>query len=276
MSSITDGEPETTSYDSAAQLFDRIGELFNKPAALATPRAVVRQLQQPFKELEGIPKGELETLRMVVAALSLHLDKIVPGTHAAEKKTSKAPSKTAIQQLPPQPHVNLAEGDPDGGRVLKEDVEVRSILAAARLRQAAPMSNEDSVREGAEFMQAMRLQSSATLLRRIERKELLSSKALQDALHIRRQSISDAVKAGRLFAIVGPSGENYYPAFYADQRLDRRAVEKVSKALAALPATSKYFFFTSKLTTLGETPLEALRKGRLEEVLVAATAFAVN
>jgi len=93
---------------------------------------------------------------------------------------------------------------------------------------------------------------------------------LQRALNVQRQALSAAMKAGRLFAFVGPSGENYYPAFYVDPTLDRRAIEKVSKALGELPAASKYYFFTEPFTALQDTPLGALRKGRVSEVLAAA------
>ena len=80
---------------------------------------------------------------------------------------------------------------------------------------------------------------------------------------------------GKLTALVGPSGESYYPAFYADASLDRRSVEKVAKALGPLPAASKYFFFTSTSVFLGGiTPLDALKNGRLADVSAAAAGFA--
>jgi hypothetical protein len=70
------------------------------------------------------------------------------------------------------------------------------------------------------------------------------------------------------------AGAFYYPAFYADGRLDRRSLEKVTKALGDVPAASKYFFFASPSTLLGNaTPLEALAKGRLDDVVTSAAAF---
>jgi hypothetical protein len=65
-------------------------------------------------------------------------------------------------------------------------------------------------------------------------------------------------------------GKIYYSAFYVDPTLDRRTVEKISKALGGLPATSKCYFFTEPFTALQDTPLGALRKGRVSEVLAAA------
>lgn len=116
--------------------------------------------------------------------------------------------------------------------------------------------------------------AAATTAARIANGELISSGELQRALDVKRQAISVAVKAKRLFAIVGPSGENFYPAYYADETLDRRKLEQVSKALGSLPAPSKHHFFTSKSSMLGETPLQALRKGREADVLAAAAGFA--
>jgi len=69
------------------------------------------------------------------------------------------------------------------------------------------------------------------------------------------------------------AGAFYYPAFYADGRFDRRSLEKVTRALGDVPAASKYFFFTSPSTLLGNTTPEALAKGRLDDVVTSAGAF---
>lgn len=110
------------------------------------------------------------------------------------------------------------------------------------------------------------------LPQQIERGLLIRSAELQQRLKVGRQAISIAVTAKRMFRLVGPSGERYYPAFFADEGLDRRVVEKVSQALQSLPAEAKYLFFTSVLAVLNETPLDALRRGRVEQVLAAAKA----
>ena len=162
------------------------------------------------------------------------------------------------------------------GAALKES----QTAAKAKPRRAQgtaglAMPTTESEREGAAFMAQMAKDAVVALEDRIERQELLPSAEIQARLQITRQSLSIAVKAGRLFAIVGPSGKNYYPAFYADSRLDRRYLEKVCRALGGLPGTVKYHFFTSKSFYLGsKTPLEALVDGRLADVMVAATACA--
>lgn len=149
------------------------------------------------------------------------------------------------------------------------------MLQIAQEQGGRPMSTETSKREGEAFMSKKREDEAVALSKLIERKELISSSQIQARWGVTRQSVSEAVKAGRLFALIGPSGENFYPAFFVDGRYDRRSLEKVSKALGSLPASVKYHFFTSRSHRLGgKTPLEAIAEGRLAETLVAATGFA--
>jgi hypothetical protein len=101
----------------------------------------------------------------------------------------------------------------------------------------------------------------------------MSSAELQQRLGVKRQALSVAVKAGRLFAIVGPSGDKFYPSYYADPSLDRRVLEKVSKALGTLPAAAKHRFFTTHSAALRGSALEALRNGRVADVMAVAQAF---
>jgi hypothetical protein len=183
--------------------------------------------------------------------------------HKIKRKPS-VPSETVAE-----PATLRAEDD------AKTDAIARDILRAAHERSVKPMSTEKSIREGNAYMEQMRKNSAIALAARIERKELITAEELRDRLGITRRSISDAARTGRLFAIVGASGDNYYPAFYADKRYDRRALEKVSKALGTLPGAVKYHFFTSKSTYLRiKSPLEALEEGRLADVLIAAAGFA--
>lgn len=66
-----------------------------------------------------------------------------------------------------------------------------------------------------------------------------------------------------------------YPSFYLDSRVDRRKLERVSKALGALPGWEKWRFFTTPKGSLaGLTPLDALKNGKYAEVLTAAAGFA--
>ena len=64
--------------------------------------------------------------------------------------------------------------------------------------------------------------------------------------------------------------EKYFPAF-----LDRRKLEEVTRLLGELPGWRKWQFFTMPKASLnGLTPLEALKRGMVEEVMEAAEAFA--
>ncbi|MCE3603830.1 hypothetical protein LXA47_09445 [Massilia sp. P8910] len=285
MSATTKNKSGGAPRYSASELFDQLGILFNKPAALTSPDNFARELEKPLSALHAIPRHELDAVQTVLQAVLSQIDTLIPvvARRARDKaaalrrmNVSRDTAAGGDARSPDERAGNLAEPAADDSAALEEDTTVCAVLDEVQRRKARPMSTRESVREGAALMTSMRATSAATLRERIDNKELITSSEMQEKLGIRRQSISDAVKSGRLFAMVGPSGENYYPAFYADQRLDRRAIEKVSKALGTLPASSKFCFFTTKLSTLQETPLQALEKGRVKEVLVAAASFAVS
>jgi len=71
------------------------------------------------------------------------------------------------------------------------------------------------------------------------------------------------------------AGKRLFPAFYADQRYDRRLLWAVTKRLGDIPGGSKLQFFQTPKGSLGGlTPLEALHLGKIREVNVAAEGFA--
>jgi hypothetical protein len=211
-----------------------------------------------------------------VGTVANEVKKSVRRFHAAGSDDEVAALRLIVQEVVAQMD-QLATLDASGavpeqfgqeelGRAAHEDAAVE-----AAMHRAAPDHGVTTVplcrsRERTAVDQA----TATTLKKRIEYGELIGSGVLQRALNVQRQALSAAMKAGRLFAFVGPSGENYYPAFYVDPTLDRRDVEKVSKALGELPAASKYYFFTEPFTVLRDTPLGALRKGRVSEVVAAA------
>jgi hypothetical protein len=104
---------------------------------------------------------------------------------------------------------------------------------------------------------------------------LITGGEMSRRLGITMQSLSAALKAKRMFAVKGPRGMYYYPAFFADGKYDRGMLEEVSQALGDLPASSKWYFFTTERLSLdGRTPLEALTKGKRQPVLDAAHDYA--
>lgn len=131
-----------------------------------------------------------------------------------------------------------------------------------------PVSTED-------FVAQLRRQETAQWEKDIREGRLLPSAEMSRRLGVRPQSLSAALKKKRMFVITGPSGEYYYPAFFADdKRYDRPVLEKVCMALGDLPAGSKWDFFTTQRISLGgKSPLEALAKGKVDAVMNAAKAF---
>lgn len=212
---------------------------FNDTRVLAHPSA--RRLLDQITALLNTPEAEMSVVHALFSDMSAKLDKL----------------RTELQ-------------DRQNFRV--DELVEQALRSNTGDKQA---STAQSRRDGAAFMEAMTHSATSRLALQMSQKEWLTSRQLQDALGVRRQSISEAVKTGRLFSVVGPSGENFYPAFYAHHEYDRRSLEKTSKALGDLPAASKYQFFTSPSHCLaGKTPLQALQQGSLQQVLTAAAGFA--
>jgi len=114
------------------------------------------------------------------------------------------------------------------------------------------------------------LRAAQMVEQQIERKELLTADEFCETLNAETDWLESALDECRVFAITGPNGRSYYPAFYADPTIRREHVERVTRALALLDPRSQYLFYTTVRTPQGETPLDALRSGRLDEVITAA------
>lgn len=93
-------------------------------------------------------------------------------------------------------------------------------------------------------------------------------------LRHRPEALIEAVQCARIFC-VDVAGERRYPTFFADDSYRRRDLHQVSRRLGGLPGGSKLQFFIRPKASLGGiTPLEALRRGALANVLRAADGFA--
>lgn len=104
--------------------------------------------------------------------------------------------------------------------------------------------------------------------------DLLDSGTLAGQMGVTRQAISKAVMEQRMFCLNSVAGKKLYPAFYADPTLNRRQLGKISKVLGHLAGASKWQFFTHPRMSLhGNSPINALRKGKYADVIAAATAF---
>jgi hypothetical protein len=126
----------------------------------------------------------------------------------------------------------------------------------------------------ADFMAGLAGQEQEQRSTDIASGRLVPGAAIRARLGISAQALSAALKAKRIFVLQGPSGEYLYPGFFADGSYDRRVLEKVCKALNDLPGAAKWDFFMSpRLSLGGKTPLDALAKGKVDEVMSAAGAF---
>ncbi|MFS0753893.1 hypothetical protein ABC383_04275 [Noviherbaspirillum sp. 1P10PC] len=157
----------------------------------------------------------------------------------------------------------------------KEGLADPAPAAAASQQETEKDAGLGSGPAGSDFMAGLRSQEAQRRRDDVAAGRLLGSADMRERLGISRQALSAAVRAQRLFVLAGPSGDFLYPAFFADARYDRAVLERVSRALGSLPGGAKWEFFTTPRLSLGKrTPLQALAKGQVEEVLAAAAAFA--
>ena len=134
---------------------------------------------------------------------------------------------------------------------------------ARKLRTTAGALDLDKFEAGA---QAARKQL-------VSRGQLLPAAEIWNALGMTRQALNKALSSGRIFT-VDVGANQYYPAFYLSQDIDRKTLAKITQLLGTLPGWSKWQFFTTRKGSLGDiTPLEALKRGELEKVRSAAQAF---
>lgn len=158
--------------------------------------------------------------------------------------------------------------------VAKADQAVDRLLSKANADSSPVYTTTESICEGERIIAQSRINATENIAKAIKHGEYVTLSQLQAALRVKRAAISNAVAAGRIFAVIGPSGESFYPIFFADPTLDLRVIAKIVEALGSLPGATKYHFFTSKFTALGESPLDALRKGKVGQVSSAALSYA--
>lgn len=102
---------------------------------------------------------------------------------------------------------------------------------------------------------------------------VVSSHEMCKVLGISRQGLYKAKKANRLFSFFR-AGQHYYPAFFGNPSFDQVQIQKVCKVLGQLPASAKWQFFnTASYSMNSRTPLQALRAGQFDRVLLLAAAF---
>lgn len=146
------------------------------------------------------------------------------------------------------------------------DFEEISLLIH-KLKDTVQLNDQDVV-------QIALKQSLESLEVLVNNKTLIESKELTSLLGCTRQALSKANTQRRFFSLK-IKGKTFFPAFFADPIYDRKQLEAISKKLGDLSGNSKLqFMLTPKGSLGGLTPLEALSKGRYQDVLVAAEGFA--
>lgn len=158
-------------------------------------------------------------------------------------------------------------------RAVAEENMVKKVLREVCNRRPAQMTTPKSIRDGEKLIAEMNRVSTAKLLSRIERGEVVTRDELVARLGGNRRWVKDSLRSGRLFSIRAPSGVEYFAEFFVNALYDRRSLGRVVRVLAGLPGPSIYHFFVSKSVMLGMTPLEALAEGRIAFVLDAAHGF---
>lgn len=158
--------------------------------------------------------------------------------------------------------------------------EMVDVIARIKRRSIASRPEKEDVADPVSSTGNMEFLEHLSDIERKDRAELeqsgqlLDSQALAAMMGVTRQAINKAETELRMFSLDGIAGKKLYPAFFADTKIDRRAIQKVSKALEQLAGSSKWQFFTNPRVSLGKkTPVEALRRGKFEQVLAAAIAF---
>jgi hypothetical protein len=202
----------------------------------------------------------------------------VPDSRAKKARVPKARVRAAVESieflgtLPPEViQIALRDLVPSKMSTFVQVTEYISGIARERVRSPSPTRKTSKTTQP---LAAFESQADAARAKLVAQQEVIPAGVLLDKLHFTRQALSKAVKTHRLFT-VDILGDRLFPAFFADSEFDRRKLESVAKELGELPGWSKWQFFTTRKASLGgETPLEALKRGRYAEVRRAAIGFA--
>jgi len=160
-------------------------------------------------------------------------------------------------------------------RAMEEDrIAERAFEQMKHPRSQSP--TPESIAAGEAHLAEAHVRAAETVKGQIESKELLTADEFCDVLEVDVDWLDAALDEYRVFAITGPGGRAYYPAFYADTGIRREHLERVTRTLALLHPRSQFLFYTTVRTSLGETPLDALRAGRLDDVITAALRAAAD
>lgn len=139
------------------------------------------------------------------------------------------------------------------------DLDLHSIRA-----QRGKKSNQTKPGRNRRMLARQSLVAEGKLLRAVD---------VCDVFNITEKRLNQDVASGRVFTVEIDSDE-YFPAFFLANELDRKKLAKVVRRLGDLTGWSKWDFFTTPEPSLENlTPLQALLKGEVRQVLRTAAAF---
>jgi hypothetical protein len=103
---------------------------------------------------------------------------------------------------------------------------------------------------------------------------VLSSGKVAELLNVSRQAVDKRRAANQLLALTQGRRGYSYPSFQFEEGKTLDGLEQVLKTLSALDPWMQLRFFTSPHERLGnENPIEALRSGRVNEVVKVASVY---
>lgn len=169
----------------------------------------------------------------------------------------------------------LPNGLKRGGLIRVADLGRLAVLGARATNSLANCVEANSVASAA-AVDLVNYEARALPARQalVSEGKLVSVARVCEGLNLTRQAISKALASGRIFT-VDVEGTQYYPVFFLASDIDRKTLGRVTRLLGALPGWSKWQFFkTSKASLDNLTPLEALLRGKIQQVEQAARTFA--
>jgi hypothetical protein len=192
----------------------------------------------------------------------------------AAAKLQKMPMGTVIRHLKAQPEKLAQQRQRTALRQARRMAAAANIVQTRLAQPSTAAVEEASAQEAQAFVQATEREADTGLRRMIDSGELVSREELAGRLGCTTQALSKALGARRMF-YVEYQLRQYFPAWLADPRFDRKQVEAVSRALGDLPGGAKLAFFRTPFISLEDkTPLEALASGKLEMVVRTAKGYA--
>ncbi|WP_156901810.1 hypothetical protein [Azohydromonas australica] len=192
----------------------------------------------------------------------------------AAVKLQKMPMGTVIRHLKTQPAKLALQRQRTALRQARRMAAAANIVQTRLAQPYTAAVEEASAQETEALVQATEREADVGLRHMIDSGELVSREELSRRLGCTTQALSKALGAKRMF-YVEYQLKQYFPAWLADPRFDRKQVEAVSRALGDLPGGAKLAFFRTPFISLEDkTPLQALANGKLEMVVRTAKGYA--